>query len=103
MDDKRFRFDLVVALSEGEHTMSRGRLAGKLFTVAAMVLFVAGCKGSSGFGSSPTLPLAGAQTDQGTLQQFAKKNKIQHVVIIIQENRSFNNLFYGYPGAKTAT
>ena len=28
-------------------------------------------------------------------------SKIKHIVIIIQENRSFNNLFYGYPGAKT--
>jgi phospholipase C len=27
---------------------------------------------------------------------------IQHVVIIIQENRSFDNLFNGYPGADTA-
>lgn len=27
---------------------------------------------------------------------------IAHVVIIVQENRSFNNLFYGFPGAKTA-
>jgi phospholipase C len=30
-------------------------------------------------------------------------DKIQHVVIIIQENRSFNNLFYGFPGAKTVS
>ena len=29
--------------------------------------------------------------------------KIQHVVIIIQENRSFNNLLYGFPGATTTT
>jgi len=29
-------------------------------------------------------------------------SKIKHVVIIVQENRSFNDLFYGYPGAKTA-
>ena len=29
--------------------------------------------------------------------------KIQHVVIVIQENRSFNDLFYGFPGARTAT
>jgi phospholipase C len=29
--------------------------------------------------------------------------KIKHVVIIVQMDRSFNNLFYGYPGAKTAT
>ena len=28
---------------------------------------------------------------------------IQHVVIVIQENRSFNDLFYGFPGATTAT
>jgi phospholipase C len=28
---------------------------------------------------------------------------IKHVVFIIQENRSFNNLFMGYPGATTAT
>jgi len=26
---------------------------------------------------------------------------IQHVIFIVQENRSFNNLFMGYPGAKT--
>jgi phospholipase C len=26
---------------------------------------------------------------------------IQHVIFVIQENRSFNNLFMGYPGAKT--
>lgn len=29
------------------------------------------------------------------------KSKIKHVVIIIQENRSFNNLFLNYPGATT--
>ncbi|MBV8067324.1 MAG: hypothetical protein JO113_05065 [Candidatus Eremiobacteraeota bacterium] len=26
---------------------------------------------------------------------------IQHVIFVVQENRSFNNLFLGYPGAKT--
>src|SRR5580700_7394377 len=29
--------------------------------------------------------------------------KITHIVYIIQENRSFNNMFYGYPGAYTVT
>jgi phospholipase C len=28
-------------------------------------------------------------------------SKIQHVVVIVQENRSFDNLFQGYPGADT--
>src|SRR5690242_4261390 len=32
----------------------------------------------------------------------AAKTPIRHVVFVIQENRSFNNLFFGYPGAKTA-
>ncbi|HEY1429982.1 MAG TPA: alkaline phosphatase family protein [Candidatus Tumulicola sp.] len=27
---------------------------------------------------------------------------IQHVIIIMQENRTFNNLFYGFPGATTS-
>ncbi len=30
-------------------------------------------------------------------------DKIDHIVIVIQENRSLNNLFYGFPGAKTVT
>ncbi len=30
-------------------------------------------------------------------------DKIDHVVIVVQENRSFNNLFYGFSGATTAT
>jgi phospholipase C len=29
--------------------------------------------------------------------------KIQHVVIVVQENRSFDNLFQGYPGADTVS
>ncbi len=29
--------------------------------------------------------------------------KIKHIVYIVQENRSFDNMFYGYPGANTAT
>jgi phospholipase C len=32
----------------------------------------------------------------------AASSKIQHVVFIVQENRSFDNLFQGYPGADTA-
>ena len=43
-------------------------------------------------------------TDSRSLPPPAKRNTaspIQHVVFIIQENRSFNNLFMGYPGAKT--
>lgn len=31
------------------------------------------------------------------------RTKIKHVVIIIQENRSFDNLFHGFPGADTTS
>src|SRR5580700_5846270 len=30
-------------------------------------------------------------------------SKIQHIVIIVQENRSVDNLFNGFPGADTVT
>ena len=33
----------------------------------------------------------------------ARHKKIKHVVIIVQMDRSFNNLFNGYPGAKTVS
>ncbi|MBV9333777.1 MAG: hypothetical protein JO146_07195 [Candidatus Eremiobacteraeota bacterium] len=33
----------------------------------------------------------------------AARTPIEHVVFVIQENRSFNNLFMGYPGATTAS
>lgn len=29
------------------------------------------------------------------------KSPIQHVIVIMQENRTFDNLFNGYPGADT--
>jgi phospholipase C len=44
--------------------------------------------------TNPGLPIAQKRPSAGS--------PIQHVVIVIQENRSFNNLFYGFPGAKTA-
>jgi phospholipase C len=52
----------------------------------------------SGCGRSTLSPFDSAQDDTGR----AIASPIDHVVFIIQENRSFNNLFYGYPGAKTA-
>ena len=45
-------------------------------------------------------------TQKPTVTQSAKPDyaaHIKHVVIIVQENRSFDNMFYGYPGADTAT
>jgi phospholipase C len=62
---------------------------------SAVVLLLSACNVGGGVGSVPGPPeVNSAQPLSG---------KIKHVVIVMQENRSFNNLFYGYPGAKTAT
>ena len=53
---------------------------------AALIAF-AGCSGSASSFDSPG--------------GVATTTPIKHVVFIIQENRSFNNLFLGYPGATT--
>ena len=34
---------------------------------------------------------------------FAQRQKIKHVVVVMQENRSFDNLFQGFPGANTVS
>ncbi len=60
---------------------------GLLFLVAALA--AAGCNSSSSTSlvPPPTQPA----------------HSIQHIVILLQENRSFNNFFMGFPGATTAT
>lgn len=62
-------------------------------------LFVA-CRG----GAVPSaVPMSGPAGELVKLGQLSNPiDKIDHVVIIVQENRSLNNLFYGFPGAKTA-
>jgi phospholipase C len=57
-------------------------------------LAVAAC---SRTGASPSLPA----TAPGLPVSLAKTSPIRHVVFIVQENRSFNNFFMGYPGATT--
>jgi phospholipase C len=67
--------------------------------ILAWIFTAALCACSSPLASGPSAP-------GYTVGQFGKHNggttPIQHVIVIMQENRSFNNLFYGFPGAKTA-
>jgi phospholipase C len=69
--------------------------------IAATALFLSACGGHGGPAASPGLPFAGLPPTHARQQLQLGEGKIRHIVIIIQENRSFNNLFYGYPGAKT--
>ena len=61
-----------------------------------------------GGGSTPALPAGNgaggsplsSQAISGTIG-FAPGSKIEHVIVLIQENRTFDNLFNGFPGADT--
>ncbi|MBV9333715.1 MAG: hypothetical protein JO146_06885 [Candidatus Eremiobacteraeota bacterium] len=54
----------------------------------------------SGCASSQSLPYMQNGAPLRTLSQSGA-GKIKHIVYIVQENRSFDNLFQGYPGADT--
>ena len=69
--------------------------------VAAVALTLCACSGG-GNGASPALPGVSLQNPVVKGHRVPSSGKIQHIVIIVQENRSFNNLFYGFPGAHTA-
>ncbi len=79
------------------HPLLRAPLA-----IAAVALFVSACRGNDGLASFSRDSSRAAERPRASIQLAHHHGKIRHVVIIIQENRSFNNLFYGYPGAKTA-
>src|SRR6516165_10826513 len=69
-----------------------------------LLLAVNGCQGAAG----PVVPSQSAWQQFNPSGDFAVlgrgapwSGKIKHVVIIIQENRTVDNLFNGYPGADT--
>jgi phospholipase C len=69
--------------------------------VAALLL--SACSGGR---SAPSVPYPSFLPFAGEAQSGVRSTasgKIQHVIIIVQENRSFDNLFQGYPGADTVS
>lgn len=77
----------------------------KALAFGAAALLVAGCRGIGAGGTSPGLPLVEQQRRAAAIGPLHRSplDKIKHIVIVIQENRTLNNLFYGFPGAKTVT
>jgi phospholipase C len=65
--------------------------------VTASVLTLAAC--SHGPGSGPAVP----GTGQAGVKGPASSGYIQHIVVLIQENRSFDDFFATFPGADGAT
>lgn len=65
---------------------------------AAATLALAACS----FGGTSSLPYLRSGTALSSLDATGA-GKIRHIIYIVQENRSFDNLFQGYPGANTVS
>ncbi|MEO9097909.1 MAG: alkaline phosphatase family protein [Candidatus Baltobacteraceae bacterium] len=61
----------------------------------------AGCSSGTSALVSHLTPAAPIRKAIERLSAPSGSGKIQHIVIVVQENRSFDNLFQGYPGANT--
>jgi phospholipase C len=72
-------------------------VAVRIAAAFAAAISLAACSNNAGTPSAPLLPGV-----RPAAHRHSSSGKIKHVIILIQENRSFNNLFYGYKGAKTA-
>jgi phospholipase C len=80
------------ARSNDRGFVTRSSIGARLALAAAATL-VAACSSQAGEPSVPVRAQVGARR--------LTASPITHVVFIIQENRSFNNLFMGFPGANT--
>ena len=74
-----------------------------LLILTLLGLVATGCSSSGGAanGTAGNLQSALPETNPATGNPVSKY--ISHVVVIIQENRSFENFFAGYPGANAPT
>jgi phospholipase C len=76
-------------------------LVGKPLLVFALLALTicAGCSSAAGSSGTPPAPLPTAPSSPGE----NPGNHVKHVVVIIQENRSFDDFFATFPGADGAT
>jgi phospholipase C/LysM repeat protein len=77
-------------------------LLGVLICLAAFLIF--GCSGSAAYQEQTEASTESSTTGHGASPSTAAtlddaRNKIQHVIVIMQENRSFDSYFGTYPGA----
>ena len=76
-----------------------GKRLSEVAAVLVVALTISSCSGSSNPTPEPFV------RDNPFLQSLGASGtgKIRHIVYVIQENRSFNNMFEGYPGARTTS
>ena len=68
---------------------------------AAIGALLAAC--SSGGTTPPTSSLGAQAARSDLLRRLSGSAQITHVIVMIQENRTFDNLFHGFPGSNYAT
>ena len=80
----------------------RGIHVARTLTCAALAVGLCSCGGNA-ISPTPGAQIANTERLNEVLGSVHARGigKIQHVVVIIQENRSFDNLFQGFPGADT--
>lgn len=76
----------------------RGRLQRLRFCIAAALAALAFSACGAGGGAGSPVPVTASGIASGAV---SSSGPIKHVVIIVQENRSTDNLFNGFPGADT--
>lgn len=69
-------------------------MVARLLLIVASVVLATGCSSTTQPASQAALPLTSLPASGSSPSQY-----IKHVIVIIQENRSFENFFAGYPGA----
>jgi len=78
----------------------RAFLSHRVFAVVCCAAMLAGCSNSV----SSVVPSGGGQPIVvPTVVPPVSGSPIQHVIVVIQENRTMDNMFNGFPGADTVT
>jgi phospholipase C len=75
------------------------RIGFAQWAVIAVAFCLASCSGAQGGGGTTLVP---ARSTPPTHKKHSS-DLIQHIIVVIQENRSFDDLFATYPGAEGAT
>ncbi len=71
--------------------------------ILLVATLVVGCSGPISQGSAvPAAPVRGSMRALEAARVVPRSTKIQYVIVMVQENRSFDNFFYGFPGADYA-
>jgi phospholipase C len=78
-------------------------LAVASFLLAALLVGCGGVGGTPGGGGGGPTPAPTSTPSPGPTATPTPSGKIKHVVVVIQENRSVDNLFHGFPGADTVS